>query len=99
MSIVHAHKLPTVVYGHWHMITYNDSVPTYPIVGTDRSGKRVWYTGKAGDGFISHNPKDAFMGYSLEGARHRAKILNRMTGLHGVYFVACVGDLLKEVRA
>ena len=84
--------------GLWHMITYNESTPTFPIVGTGRDGKRVWYTGKAGDGFISHDPKDAFM-YSLEGARHRAKILNRMTELHGIYFVACVGDLLKEVQA
>ncbi len=64
-----------------------------PVVGVTKDGDRVWYTGKAGEGFVSANPQDAFLGYSLEGARNRAKNLNRMVGIHGIWFVACVGEL------
>jgi hypothetical protein len=63
-----------------------------PVIGRCANGSTVWYTGRAGSGFISGNPKDAFLGYSLEGARRCATNLNRMTPAHGVYFVACVGD-------
>jgi hypothetical protein len=69
-----------------------------PVIGRTADGSTVWYTGKAGAEFISANPKDAFMGYSLDGARNCAMRLNRMTALHGVYFVACVGDLAELVR-
>ncbi len=69
-----------------------------PIVGRDANGNTVWYTGKAGSEFISTEPRHAFMGYSLEGARNRAKQLNRMCDVHGVWFVACVGELAAEVK-
>ncbi len=32
------------------------------------------------------------------GARNRAKQLNRMCDVHGVWFVACVGELAAEVK-
>jgi len=69
-----------------------------PIVGRTAEGGTLWYTGRAGEGFVSTNPKEAFLGYSLEGARNCAARLNRMTPVHGIRFVACVGDLAKEVR-
>ncbi len=60
----------------------------YPIRGVDDNGLEFWYTGKAGEAFVSRNRYDAFMGYELEGAQRVAKNLNRMSALHGLRFVA-----------
>lgn len=68
-----------------------------PITGVYADGSRVWYTGKAGSAFVSPNPKEAFLGYYLEGAQRCAARLNKMTALHGIRFIACQGDLYKEV--
>jgi hypothetical protein len=67
-----------------------------PITGIDRNGDRVWYTGRSGQEFVSHNHEDAFLGYTLNGARDKAAKLNKMTSLHGVYFVAVTGELLDQ---
>jgi hypothetical protein len=80
------------------MQTPNNEVKMVPIVGRTADGKTVWYTGRAGDGWVSSNPKEAFLGFSLEGARSRATQFNRMTAVHGIYFVACAGDLALEVQ-
>ena len=69
-----------------------------PIVGRKADGSTVWYTGRSGEGFVSPNAKEAFLGYTVEGARLRALVLNRMTPLHGIHFVACVGDLAELTR-
>jgi hypothetical protein len=70
-----------------------------PIVGRRSDGSTVWYTGRSGQAFVSENACDAFLGYSLEGARAKATRLNVMTPLHGIWFVACVGDLASSVTA
>lgn len=70
---------------------------TTPIVGRTANGDTVWYTGKAGDGFVFPNPRDAFLGYNVEGARRVATNLNRMASVHGIRFVAVAGDLLDQV--
>jgi hypothetical protein len=70
------------------------STPSFvPVIGRTQDGQTVWYTGRAGAGFVSADPNEAFKGYSLERARNRALNLNRGTCLHGIYFVACTGDL------
>jgi hypothetical protein len=69
------------------------SLNLVPIVGRTANGGTVWYTGRAGAAFVSADRADAFMGYSLEGARNRATILNRGTAFHGIRFVAVAGDL------
>ena len=68
-----------------------------PIVGRTASGETVWYTGRAGQGWISPDPKEAFLGFSLEGARSRAKQFNQMEFVHGIWFTACLGDMAEEV--
>lgn len=59
-----------------------------PIKGTDASGNTVWYTGRAGAGWISPNRKDAFMGYSADGAARYASRFNETTPIHGIRFEA-----------
>jgi len=71
----------------------------FPIVGRTINGDTVFYTGRAGEGWVSANPAEAFMGFSLEGARKRAIYLNRGLQLHGIFFIVPTGDLLHEVRA
>ena len=66
-----------------------------PILGRRADGSTVWYTGRAGQAFVSENACDAFLGYSLEGARAKAMRLNVMTPMHGIRFVAVTGDLAK----
>lgn len=61
------------------------------VLGRTASGETVWYTGRAGAGFISTDARDAFR-YSIDGARARALNLNRGTAFHGIRFVAVVGD-------
>ena len=75
-----------------------DGLPFIPVVGRTADGKTVWYTGKAGSEFVSSDPKAAFKGYSVDNARRRALQLNRMTPMHGIYFVACTGDMAEECR-
>lgn len=55
-------------------------------------GDVVYYTGRAGEGWVSANRAEAFAGYSLEGARRKALQLNRHTDGHGVRFVAILRD-------
>jgi hypothetical protein len=61
------------------------------VLGRTQDGGTVWYTGRAGAGFISTDARDAFR-YSVDGARARALMLNRGTQFHGIRFVAVVGD-------
>jgi hypothetical protein len=56
------------------------------IKGVDQQGRNVWYTGGAGDAFISDRKEDAFVGYTPDGAAHKASVLNRGTPFHGVQF-------------
>lgn len=68
----------------------NDPHKTFPnayfVHGRDRNGNRVYYTGRAGAGFISPDGNEAFRYDSRQAAQARAMNLNRMTAAHGVHF-------------
>jgi hypothetical protein len=69
---------------------YNAALPktTYVLRGLDANGKTAFYTGKAGEGWVSPN-RDASFGYvSLEVARGKAKLFNGRVSLTGLWFVA-----------
>lgn len=71
----------------------------YPVMGRGADGETVWYTGRAGKEFVSHDPKDAFTYGAIEGARNRAKSLNVGAPIHGIWFVAPTGDVLEQFSA
>lgn len=69
---------------------------TTPIKGLTKAGETVWYTGRAGHtgtstSWLSFDRAEAFL-LSVEGARRKAADLNRMTDIHGIHFIAVVGD-------
>jgi hypothetical protein len=64
-----------------------------PIKGIKADGSVVWFTGRAGDNFVSAKRADAFTGFNVEGARRKATTLNRGTVLHGIRFVAVSPDV------
>lgn len=64
------------------------------IIGRTKDGETVWYTGRAGRRFVSDDRREAYEYPSVEAARRRAKVLNFGTELHGIWFVACVGEAL-----
>lgn len=59
-----------------------------PVRGKDKDGNVVWWTGKAGNDFVSTDRADAFVGYIFEGAQRKADCLNRATRFHGYHFAA-----------
>jgi hypothetical protein len=65
---------------------------THIIVGRNSDGSTVYYTGRAGQAFISANLTDVFTYDSLEQARRRALNLNQMTEIHGVRFHVPCGE-------
>lgn len=54
--------------------------------GTTREGKTVWYTGRAGDDWVSPHRKDAFTGFNWQGASQKAIKLNKLTVINGITF-------------
>jgi hypothetical protein len=64
-----------------------------PVVGRREDGSTVWYTGKAGQEFVSENPADAWTYPTVESARRRAFNLNHGTSIHGIRFVAAVNGV------
>ncbi len=68
-----------------------DSTPapaTHMVIGTERNGRRVYYTGCAGEHMTSDDPRKAFVGWYESGAVLLAERLNLMTPLHGILFEA-----------
>lgn len=65
----------------------------FAIRGVSADGSECWFTGKAGDAFVSPNRADAFLGFNLEGARRKAAALNNATVLHGIHFMVPVSDI------
>jgi hypothetical protein len=65
---------------------------TYQVIGRKADGSTVYYTGKAGQAFVSEHSADAFGFDTLEYARHRAMVLNRTMELHGVRFIVPCGE-------
>ncbi len=60
---------------------------TYAVRGLTELGRELFYTGKAGDKWVSMEQSAAFT-YSLEGAQRKALMFNRTTELHGLRFTA-----------
>lgn len=60
----------------------------YVVRGITKDGKQVFYTGKAGSGFVSDKRGESFGYVGQHHAQERAKNLNRMTELHGIHFIA-----------
>ena len=75
------------------MTKRNDNETDVKVVGCHENGTRFWYTGRAGEAFVSTDPTEAFRFESVEIARRKALALNRDLPVHAIYFVACVGDL------
>jgi hypothetical protein len=59
----------------------------YQVVGRREDGSTVYYTGKAGQAFVSNQLCDAFSYSSLERARTRAAMLNRTSEMTGIRFI------------
>jgi hypothetical protein len=55
--------------------------------GLTRDGKEVFYTGRAGDAFVSPDRFQAFECETIATARERAKRFNRYTEIHGIHFI------------
>lgn len=60
---------------------------TYVLRGLNRDGDTFWYTGKAGDGWISQDQALAFTYGTLHLARNKAMGFNRYCPLHGLWFI------------
>jgi hypothetical protein len=52
-----------------------------------KTGECRYYTGRAGEGWLSVHRDEAFM-YGREGAARKAEQHNRYSALHGYHFVA-----------
>ncbi len=63
-----------------------NGVDNYVVRGVSKDGVVQYYTGRAGSGWLSPNIAEAFGYQSLEGARNRAKGMNAMEPIHGVWF-------------
>jgi len=61
---------------------------THLVVGVDQAGRRVYYTGAAGEAFISTERERAFVGWYESGAQVVAARLNRGSAIHGITFRA-----------
>ena len=70
----------------------NDPTRTFPnaffVRGVTADGVEVYYTGRAGDGWVSADGNMAFRYDSREAAQRKALAFNRMTAVHGLRFVA-----------
>lgn len=64
----------------------------YKVIGRTREGETVYYTGRAGQAFVSKQAEEAFGYDGLEAARRRATNLNQMTEIHGIRFIVPVGE-------
>lgn len=56
------------------------------IVGRREDGSTVYYTGRAGQAFVSEAQSEAFVFPSLQLARKRAGNFNKFTPVHGIRF-------------
>jgi len=65
---------------------------TYILRALDINGSESFYTGRAGDGWVSVDITNAFTYESLDGARNQGKRFNRNERLHGLWFIAVRSD-------
>lgn len=61
---------------------------THLVIGTDARGQALYYTGAAGELFVSNDRRRAFIGWYESGAEVVAQRLNRGTAFHGITFRA-----------
>lgn len=61
---------------------------THLVTGVDQRGQTLYYTGAAGELFVSQDRRRAFIGWYESGALVVAQRLNRGTILHGITFRA-----------
>jgi hypothetical protein len=54
----------------------------------DASGNEFFWTGRAGEAWVSPRREEALVAFSLEGARAKALQFNQRMALHGLRFVA-----------
>lgn len=69
-----------------------NSSSSFVVRGVSLDGTEVFYTGRAGEGWVSGDRGQAFTYQSLEGARRQAGKFNSFTALHGYHFMVPVGD-------
>jgi hypothetical protein len=67
---------------------------SYVLRGLDRVGNVYYYTGKAGMGWLSYYPYEAFE-FGKGAAQIKATNFNRMEPVHGYWFVV---QQLQEVK-
>ena len=58
----------------------------FTICSVNAQGIPNYYTGRAGDGWVSSVETEAFVYDTREGAAHRAENFNLMTPVHGLNF-------------
>ena len=63
----------------------------------NQGGEPLFYTGRAGEGWISTNAREAFTYATLAEANRKAAIFNRGTAAHGCRFWGC-HQIAQEVR-
>lgn len=61
---------------------------THLVTGTDQRGQTLYYTGAAGELFVSQDRRRAFIGWYESGAQVVATRLNRGSAIHGITFRA-----------
>jgi hypothetical protein len=60
---------------------------THILRALDNNGNEFFYTGRAGEGWVSKNVDEAFS-YGFNEAKRRAKHFNMNTEIHGLRFIA-----------
>jgi hypothetical protein len=61
---------------------------THFVVGETLTGHTVYYTGGAGERWVSESREKAFVGWVESGAQVVAERFNRLTDIHGITFRA-----------
>lgn len=72
---------------------------THLVAGVNRAGERFFYTGRAGEAFVSRDLADAYVGWYESGAAMVAQRLNRTSSLHGITFTAIEAPTANEIAA
>lgn len=67
--------------------------------GIDNDGTVWWLTGKAGPDYVSRDIKDAFVGFSIQGARRKAARLNLHATRLGIRFIGIDARLAEPMVA
>lgn len=53
--------------------------PVYAVMAVSPAGGQLYYTGKAGSGYLSHDHDEAFPFQTIEGAERKADVLRRQS--------------------